>query len=82
MTETTEKLTGSWLPVSTAPKDRKPYSMFVVIAMDVILPGTSYTYTTDPHCVWTNDDGTYARWPHSVPPTHWAPLPHYYGPRD
>ena len=64
-----------WLPINTAPKEHKPYSMFVVIAMDVIV-GDGIRYTTDPYCVWLMG-GKYMRWPHSFPPTHWRPLPDY-----
>jgi hypothetical protein len=67
--------TEQWLPISTAPKEHKPYSMFVVIAMDVIV-GNGIRYTSDPYCVWPMS-GTYMRWPHSFPPTHWRPLPDY-----
>lgn len=70
--------TGQWLPISTAPKERKPYSMIVVIAMDVIV-GDGIRYTTDPYCVWPLgfQTGECVRWPHSFPPTHWRPLPDY-----
>jgi hypothetical protein len=70
-----EPETEQWLPISTAPKEHKPYSMFVVIAMDVIV-GNGIRYTTDPYCVWPMGE-TYVRWPHSFPPTHWMPLPNY-----
>jgi hypothetical protein len=66
---------GEWLPISTAPKEYKPYSMFVVIAMDVTV-GAAIRYTTDPYCVYRTG-GTYVRWPHFFPPTHWRPLPDY-----
>ena len=66
---------GEWLPISTAPKERKPYSMFVVIAMNVI-SRCGAIHTTDPYCVWPSD-GKFIRWPHSFPPTHWRPLPYY-----
>jgi len=68
--------TGGWLPISTAPKERKPYSWFVVIAMDVTI-GNTYHYTTDPCCVWRKHSGELARWPWDFAPTHWMPLPDY-----
>lgn len=73
-----EPKTEQWLPISTAPKTRTPYSMFVVIAMDVTV-GAAIRYTTDPYCVWPLgfQTGEYVRWPHSFPPTHWMPLPNY-----
>jgi len=66
---------GEWLPISTAPKVREPYRMFVVIAVDVRV-GNGTRYTTDPYCVWP-EDGKFVRWPHPFPPTHWMPLPDY-----
>lgn len=63
-----------WKPIGSLPKDYKP--MFVAIAIDAITrPGSTITYTTDPWCVWRNDLGTYSRWPHSFPPTHYMELP-------
>lgn len=69
----------TWLPIETAPKERRPFSMFVVIAMDFDLEkvGGKGRYTSDPWCVWVHSDGSFARWPHPFPPTHWCPLPPY-----
>lgn len=64
----------SWKTIETAPKDRR--TMFVVKAFDVANGFTGGNkYTTDPWCVWRNDDGSFARWPHNFPPTHWLELP-------
>ena len=73
----------NWLPISTAPKERKPFDMFVVIALEVQLRSNSapYTYTSYPWCVWVDRDGSFARWPHSFAPTHWCPLPESHPPR-
>lgn len=57
-----------WQPIETAPKTRSP--MYLAI-------GFWDDYTTDPWCVWSNDDGTFGRWPHPKPPTHWSPIPEY-----
>lgn len=50
--------------------------MFIVIAKDV-KPTESFpsTYTTDPYCVWMEDEFVCARWPHQFPPTHFMLLP-------
>lgn len=69
---------GIWLPISTAPKEPKPFNMFVVIALEVRVDSTGLPYTSDPWCVWVNKDGSFARWPHSFAPTHWCPLPEYH----
>lgn len=66
----------NWEPISTAPKEWKPFEMFVVIGINVKL-STSRPYTTDPYCVWRNLDESFARWPHPFEPTHWCPLPSY-----
>ena len=70
-------MTVSWRPIETAPKGRDPWSMFVVIAMNIIPYQSSVPYTSDPYCVWRQADGTFARWPHYFEPTHWCPLPDY-----
>lgn len=49
--------------------------MFVVKAFDVAYGDGPFTYISDPYCVWRDDDGGFARWPHHFPPTHWLPLP-------
>lgn len=62
-----------WQPIETAPKDGK--KMFVVIGFNVCNGFTGgKPYTTDPWCVWVDDDG-FAGWPHNFGPTHWMPLP-------
>jgi hypothetical protein len=67
----------SWIPIDTAPKSRKPFEMFAVIAMNVKPLPSSAPYTSDPYCVWRDVDGSFARWPHPFAPTHWCPLPYY-----
>jgi len=63
-----------WQPIETAPKVGK--RMFVVIGIDVQPTPTSRAgYTSDPRCVWRDDDGNFARWHHAFPPTHWHELP-------
>lgn len=64
---------NKWRPIFSAPYDETRV-MFVVRAIDAQLPN-GCIYTTDPYCVWRTDDGGFARWPHSFPPTHWLPLP-------
>lgn len=63
-----------WQPIDTAPQGSR--EMFVVKAFDVCNGFTGgRPYTSDPYCVWRNDDGGFSRWPHNFQPTHWAPLP-------
>ena len=65
---------AGWQPIETAPKNGR--AMFVVQALDVCNSFTgNRPYTTDPYCVWPDDEGDFARWPHPFPPTHWTPLP-------
>ena len=65
---------AGWQPIKTAPKNGR--AMFVVQALDVCNSFTgNRPYTTDPYCVWPDDEGDFARWPHPFPPTHWMPLP-------
>ena len=65
---------AGWQPIETAPKNGR--AMFVVQALDVCNSFTgNRPYTTDPYCVWPDDEGDFARWPHPFPPTHWMPLP-------
>ncbi len=65
---------SEWQPISTAPKDGR--TMFVVIAAGIVpFPSSRSTYTSDPWCVWRNDEGGFSRWPHDFGPTHWMPLP-------
>jgi hypothetical protein len=59
-----------WRPIDSAPTETK--RMFVAIA---IHSPVANNYTSDPYCVWVENDGTFARWPHTFPPTHWLPLP-------
>lgn len=51
----------NWQPISTAPKEWKPFEMFVVIGINVKEFSTSHPYTTDPYCVWRNRDESFAR---------------------
>ena len=67
----------NWIPIDIAPRSRKPFEMFVVIAMNVKPLPSSAPYTSDPYCVWREADGSFARWPHPFAPTHWCPLPYY-----
>lgn len=63
---------GGWRPISTAPVGKQ---MFVARAFDVpVVLGR--LYTTDPYCVWQEEKGKFARWPHgAMQPTHWHALP-------
>ena len=64
---------SEWQAIETAPKGRR---MFVVQAFSVCNGFTGgKPYTTDPYCVWQEDNGAFARWPHNFQPTHWAELP-------
>jgi len=59
----------AWMPINTAPRDTK--EMFVVRAFNVVNGFTGcLPYTTDPWCVWREQDGSFARWPHNFMPTH------------
>lgn len=51
-------------------KDRR---MFVIIAIDA-WTGNSY-YTSDPVTTWRDNDGSFPRWKHAFPPTHFYLLP-------
>lgn len=65
---------SKWQPIETAPAGTK--EMFVVQAFRVRNCFTGgQEYTSDPWCVWREQTGGFARWPHNFPPTHWAPLP-------
>ncbi|WP_338469046.1 DUF551 domain-containing protein [Sphingomonas sp. gentR] len=64
---------AGWRDIESVPIGK---TMFVVIG---VTDGNGFTggqpYTTDPCCVWRNEDGSFARWNHHWPPTHWMPLP-------
>lgn len=64
-----------WLLIEDAP-DGSTKEMFLVRAFNVMngFTGGEY-YTSDPWCVWREKDGSFARWPHHFPPTHWCRLP-------
>lgn len=64
-----------WIKIEHLEKHIKGRGMFVVKGFDVEVQYGGFPYTTDPYCVWKNDDGTFARWPHPFPPTHFAILP-------
>lgn len=64
--------TNGWQPIETAPVGKQ---MFVVQAFEAVLAQAGVTYTSDPCCTWRHTDGTFPRWPHEFPPTHWTPLP-------
>ena len=76
MDDTSVQMTN-WQPIDTAPATRQPFSMFVVVAIDADTGYHGAPYTSDPYCVWREVDGSFARWPHPFPPTHWLPLPDY-----
>jgi hypothetical protein len=62
------------MPIETAPTVGR--GMFVVKAFRVRNGFTGgHEYTSDPWCVWRQEDGDFARWPHKFQPTHWCPLP-------
>lgn len=62
-------------PISQLPETYKSEKrMFVVIGIGVPM-GSNRNYTTDPYCVWLNEDGTFSRWPHDFEPTHFMELP-------
>lgn len=64
---------NEWQSIETAPEGR---TMFVVRAFEVRNGHTGgRPYTSDPWCVWQDEPGKFARWPHNFAPTHWAPLP-------
>lgn len=65
---------SQWQPIESAPKNTK--KMFVVKAFNVrFTQGGLMPYTSDPYCVWSEDD-KFVRWPHTnFNPTHWMPLP-------
>ena len=65
---------SAWQPIETAPT--KGREMFVVRGFNVRNGFTGGNpYTTDPWCVWPDENGGFVRWPHHFPPTHWMPLP-------
>lgn len=71
---------NGWLPIETAPGKADPGAggppeIFVVIAIGAKVTDVGYPATSDPYCVWRNPLGSFARWPHPFPPTHWYPLP-------
>lgn len=64
-----------WLPIESV-RHNEADNMFVVIGIDVCNGSTGgRKYTTDPCCVWLEPNGSFARWGHNFPPTHWMPLP-------
>ena len=63
---------GEWRPIASAPTTGR--KMFVVRAFDVTTH-SGMPYTSDPWCVWREEDGKFARWPHAFAPTQWLPLP-------
>lgn len=60
-----------WLPIESAPVGK---TMFVAKAFAQQIVG-SMMYDSDPWCVWQSSLGSFERWPHRFPPTHWMPLP-------
>lgn len=64
-----------WQPIEHAPRDGSR-TMFVVRAFNVCNKHTcGRPYTSDPYCVWRQENGTFARWPHKFDPTHFTELP-------
>jgi hypothetical protein len=61
---------GEWISVDERLPD--PRKQVLVIAVGA---GPQKRYTTDYYAAWQNDSGTWERWPHREPPTHWMPLP-------
>lgn len=67
-----EPVGEGWQPIETAPQGRE---MFVVKAFNVSNGFTGgKPYTSDPWCVWHDEPGKFARWPHNFAPTHWMKL--------
>jgi hypothetical protein len=70
---TVQQVGAEWMPIETAPVGRE---MFVARAVNVVHPFAGpHPYTSDPWCVWQDEPGKFARWPHRFPPTHWLALP-------
>lgn len=70
---TVQQVGAEWMPIETAPVGRE---MFVARAVNVVHPfAGTHPYTSDPWCVWQDEHGKFARWPHRFPPTHWLALP-------
>lgn len=59
---------SEWQPIESAPKGRRK-----VIAL--VSNAGPNGYVTDPWTGWVEEDGSFARWPHQFPPTHWLELP-------
>lgn len=61
----------AWVPCEERlPEDRR---LVLLIATNA---GPRRNYTTDHWVGWYNEQSAmWSRWPHSVPPTHWMPLP-------
>lgn len=58
----------TWQPIKDAPKDSKRPILLISNA------GPN-GYITDPYAGWQNADGTWERWPHPFPPTHFMIIP-------
>lgn len=64
-----------WRPIEDLPKDMG-MKMFVAKAINVCNGFTGgKPYSSDPWCVWQELKGTFARWNHNFPPTHFLLLP-------
>lgn len=62
-----------WKPIENAP--RQKYPLIVVYGFYPNgLNDRGYKYTTDPYCVFCQDD-EWERWPYPIPPTHYLELP-------
>lgn len=62
-----------WEPIETARESTVPGRFEGLICAIRLADGTPYF--SDIYHSWKNPDGTWARWPHDFPPTHWRPLP-------
>lgn len=64
---------SEWKPIGTAPQNTK--KMFVVCAFNVYNNSVK-NYTSDPVTTWA-ENGSFPRWKHDFPPTHWTELPEF-----
>lgn len=62
-----------WKDISELERNHK----CVVLIAKTDTVGTVSPYITDPWCGWRQADGTFARWPHPFPPTHFYELPEF-----
>lgn len=67
----TAALASMWRPVEELDPEERWGTVHVLIA------ARPDGYITDPWTGWPNRNGTYARWPHPFPPTHFLTLPKF-----